>query len=91
MLATVGAVGVSLAALGYLAATDPKRRRAFRLPEVAERWPGVAWALVLLPGLLVPLASGGAGFVIWLGASAIGGWGVAAGAPGFWRGWCKSF
>ena len=73
-MATLGAVGVSLAAIGYLAATDPKRRRAFRLPKVAERRPRLAWTLVLLPGVLVPIWSGGAGFVLWLGASATLGW-----------------
>jgi len=73
-MATLGAVGVSLAAIGYLAATDPKRRRAFRQPAVPKRWPRLAWTLVLLPGVLVPMGSVGAGFVIWLGASATLGW-----------------
>jgi hypothetical protein len=54
-LAIVAALGVSLAGLAHLAATDPKRRRAFRLPESAPPRSGAAWAAVLLPGLLVPI------------------------------------
>jgi hypothetical protein len=73
-MATFSAVGVSLAAIGYLAVTDPKRRRAFRQAEVGERRALVGWAVALLPGALVPLASGGAGFVLWLGATATLGW-----------------
>jgi hypothetical protein len=42
VLATLGGTVVSLAGLGYLAATDPKRRRAFRLPEAERRSAGLA-------------------------------------------------
>lgn len=80
-MATIGAVGISLAAIGYLAATDPKRRRTFRMPEVAVRWPRLAWTVALLPGLLVPSWSGGAGFVTWLGATATLGWILVALPP----------
>jgi len=72
--ATLGAVGISLAAIGYLAVTDPKRRRAFRQAAAGERWALAGWALALLPGAVVPFASGGAGFVVWLGATATLGW-----------------
>lgn len=82
-IATLAATGASLAALGWLAATDPKRRRAFRLSlaPVQPRARNAAWALALLPGALVPLASGGAGFVLWLGAVSVAGWGLAAMPP----------
>jgi hypothetical protein len=80
-LATVAAVGVSLAALAHLAATDPKRRRAFRLPEPAPRRPGVVWAAALLPGLLLPVSAGAGGFFVWLGAVAVLGWAIAALSP----------
>lgn len=80
-MATLAAVGVSLAAIGYLAVTDPKRRRTHRQPAVAARLSGAAWALALLPGALVPFASGGGGFVIWLGATATLGWLLVAMDP----------
>ena len=74
MAATLGAVGVSLAAIGYLAVTDPKRRRAFRQAGAGERRAAAGWAVALMPGVLVPWASGGGGFVVWLGATATAGW-----------------
>ena len=80
-LATLGGTGVSLAALGYLAATDPKRRRAFRLPTAKRRRAGLAWAAALLAGALVPVWSGGGGFLIWFGATTVTGWGLAAISP----------
>jgi hypothetical protein len=80
-LATLAAVGVSLAALAHLAATDPKRRRAFRLPEPGPRRPGVVWAAALLPGLLLPVSAGAGGFFVWLGAVAVLGWAIAALSP----------
>ena len=44
--------------------------------------PGAAaWALVLLPGVLVPLCERGAGFVVWLGATATLGWLLVGMAP----------
>jgi hypothetical protein len=81
-LATAAAAAVSLAAVGYLAATDSKRRRAFRLPPVGRRYAGAAWALALSPGALLPFASGAGGFCVWLGAVAVGGWAIAATPPG---------
>ena len=65
----------------YLAATDPKRRRAFRLPDPAPRRPAAGWAAVLLPGFLVPVWAGGGGFFVWLGASSVLGWTIAAASP----------
>lgn len=80
-MATLAAVGVSLAAIGYLAVTDPKRRRTHRQPAVAARHSGAAWVLVVLPGVLVPFASGGGGFVVWLGTTATLGWLLVAVDP----------
>lgn len=79
--ATLGAVGVSLAAIGYLAVTDPKRRRTFRHPEAGRPRAAVGWTVALLPGVLVPFASGGAGFVLWLGTTATAGWVLVALPP----------
>jgi hypothetical protein len=81
-VATLGAVGLSLAAIGYLAVTDPKRRRAFRQGEAGRRWAPAAWAAALVPGALVPFASGAAGFVLWLGATATAGWMLVGMEPG---------
>jgi hypothetical protein len=81
VLATVAAIAVSLAGLARLTATDPKRRRAFRLAEPAPGRTGAAWAAVLLPGLMVPVWAGAAGFFVWLGASSVLGWAIAAAPP----------
>jgi hypothetical protein len=81
VLATLAAIAVSLAGFAHLAATDPKRRRAFRLPDPAPRRPGLGWAAVLLPGLLVPIWAGAAGFFVWLGAASVLGWTLAAASP----------
>lgn len=80
-LATLGVVGVSLAALGYLTATDPKRRRVFRLKPARRRHGRLGWAVVLLPGLLLPAVAGAGGFFVWLGATSVVGWGLAAISP----------
>lgn len=81
MPATVVAIAVSLAGVGYLAGTDPKRRRAFRLPPATGASPRLGWALVLGPGLVLPFAAGGAGFTIWIGAVTVAGWAIAALPP----------
>jgi hypothetical protein len=79
-LAVLGATAVSLGALGYLAATDPKRRRAFRLPPPAPRRAEIGWTLALLPGVLAAW-SGAAGLFAWLGAVTVVGWILAATSP----------
>jgi len=81
MAATLAAIAVSLAGVGYLAGTDPKRRRAFRLPPAARSSPRLGWALVLAPGVLLPFAAGGAGFTVWIGAVSVVGWAIAALPP----------
>lgn len=81
-LATLGGIGVSLAALGWMAAVDPKRRRVFHLPArpVASRRTG--WIIALAPGLVVPFLSGAAGLVLWLGAVSVAGWALISIPPG---------
>ena len=78
---TLAAVAVSLAGLVYLAATDPKRRRAFNLPPCSRRLALFAWIVVFAPGAALLAAEQTAAFVIWLGAGTIAGWLVAAKAP----------
>lgn len=81
-IATLAATAVSGGGLAYLAATDGKRRRAFRLPPAGPRRGAAAWAAVLLPGVVLPVWSGAAGFFVWLGATAVLGWAIGATAPG---------
>lgn len=81
-LATIGATVLSLAALAYLAETDPKRRRVFGLAPFEGRrcvWP--ALTVILLPGVVLLALGNGAGFIVWLGAVTVSGWGVAALSP----------
>lgn len=78
---TLAGLGVSLAALAWIAAGDPKRLRAFRRPVVVRRGVGLAWALALAPGVLVPLWGGSGGFFVWLGAATVAGWAMAAVSP----------
>lgn len=82
LIGVIACAGASLAALTALAATDPKRRRAFRLPALAatpDRRP--LWAAALAPGALAAFTGGGGGFVLWFGAAAVAGWGLAALSP----------
>jgi hypothetical protein len=76
------ATGVSLAGLGWLAATDPKRRRAFRLPRPERRRAAWGWTGVLAPGALAAALGGAGGFLVWFGATSAAGWAVAALPPG---------
>ncbi|MFT3974234.1 MAG: hypothetical protein QM699_12520 [Amaricoccus sp.] len=81
MAATVVAIVASLAGLAYLTGTDPKRRRAFRLPPAASSHPRLGWAAVLGPGIVLPVFAGGGGFTIWIGAVSVIGWAMAALPP----------
>ena len=72
----------SAAALGYLAWTDPKRRRAFRFPAAVGRRPRVALAALICSGAVAAAILGAGGFFIWLGAASVFGWAVAATPPG---------
>ena len=80
-LLTLSAVAVSLSGLVYLAASDPKRRRAFKLPPRERRLALPTWILVLVPGAALLAANQSAAFVMWLGATTVVGWLVAARAP----------
>lgn len=83
MSAAVTIVGlcVSLAALAWIAAGDPKRLRAFRRPVTERRGVGLAWALALAPAVAVPVWGGAGGFFVWLGALTVAGWVLAAVSP----------
>lgn len=79
MIAAIICVLVSAVAFTYLSATDPKRRRTFRLPAwERQRWSRLAWVLAFAPGFLLLVVGTGAGFVVWLGGVMVVGWGVAA-------------
>lgn len=81
MAATALAIALSLVGLAWLTGTDPKRRRAFRLPPAAASHPRAGWAVALLPGLALPFFAGGGGFTIWIGAVSVAGWAIAALPP----------
>lgn len=83
-LASTAAIAVTLAGIGRLAATDPKRRRSFGLqPFRGNRQVVLALAAVFMPGVLLLAIGSGADFVGWLGAICVAGWAVAAVSP--WR------
>lgn len=81
VLAVLAATVASLGALGCLAASDPKRRRAFRRSPPTRRAPRLGWAAVLAPGVLAVVAGGAGGFVIWFGAVSVAGWALVAISP----------
>ena len=82
--AAIAAIAVTLAGIGRLAATDPKRRRSFGLPPFrGNRQVALALTAVFMPGVLLLAIGSGADFVAWLGAICVAGWAVAAVSP--WR------
>lgn len=82
MIAAFLCVLVSATAFAYLAATDSKRRRAFRLEAwQGRRWSRTAWLLALVPGVLLLAFGTAAAFVVWLGTVTVLGWRVAALEP----------
>ncbi|MEM9498181.1 MAG: hypothetical protein AAGA28_09695 [Pseudomonadota bacterium] len=76
-------IAVSLAGLGCLMRTDPKRRRTHRLHRIEHRpllWP--ARAAVFGPGLVFVAIGHWSGLVVWAGAVTVLGWSMAALSPG---------
>jgi hypothetical protein len=64
--------------LAFLAASDARR-----LPERSSTLAGLrrlALAVAILPGVLLAIGSQWVAFLIWLGATAVLGWAVAAAA-----------
>lgn len=75
-------IALSLSGLGYLARTDPKRRRVHRLPPVSRRrflWP--ARLATFAPGALLIAIGHWSGLMIWAGAVTTLGWVLAAIPP----------
>lgn len=73
---------VSLIGLGYLAWSDPKRRRTFRETKLERRpllWP--ARAALFGPGALLVAIGHWSGLTIWAGAVTVLGWIMAAISP----------
>jgi hypothetical protein len=77
--ATVAAICTLVSLLGTigLAASDPKRlrRKAATIPRPART--GFV-LLTLAPGIWLAATMQGVGFLLWIGASAVLGWAVAA-------------
>lgn len=73
----LGCAVFSAAAIGVLAATDPKRMRG---ASHAARSPARAplWLAAFAPGVALGVAGRWSDFLIWIGAAAILGWAVAA-------------
>lgn len=83
VLATLAAIAVSTSAIGYLTATDAKRRRVFgQEPVNRESWQKwTALGALFLPGALLLAWGNGAGFTVWIAAATVLGWIVAAMTP----------
>lgn len=79
---TLLALACTLGGLGYLAVTDPKRRRVFGLEARARPFAWPARIAVFAPGLALAAAGAWAALTIWLGAATVSGWGLAALPPG---------
>lgn len=76
------AISVTLLAVTHIASTDAKRRRVSgQEPYEGNRRTRLALAVALLPGVALLAVGNGAGFVVWLGATTIAGWGIAALPP----------
>lgn len=80
-LLTLAAVAATLLGLAYLTASDPKRRRAFKLPPRGRSFTLPACVLVFAPGIALLAFGQGAAFAMWLGAVSVVGWLLAARAP----------
>jgi hypothetical protein len=77
------ALALSLTGILYLRFTDEKRRRVLGLAPRSRRPRSriVAWAIVLLPGLVLLFTGHASAFLIWLGSSAVCSWLIVS-----WRG-----
>ena len=78
---TLAALTATLTGLLHLTASDPKRRRAFKLQPPRRRFALPAYLLVFAPGAALLAFGQAAAFVIWLGAATLLGWLVAVWAP----------
>lgn|GEM_PF-934671 len=72
----------ALVAIAWLAATDPKRRRAFRLPRFqGNRRPRLTLLVALAPAVSLLWAGNGVGLLVLLGTNSVAGWAMAAVSP----------
>jgi len=79
-LTAVACTVVSLSGIVALALSDPKRLR--KLNRASKRsWRIAGSVLALAPGLWLIGTAQGVAFLLWLGASAVFGWGIAALLP----------
>jgi hypothetical protein len=73
----LGCAVFSAAGVAILAATDPKRRRGSRRPARSAMRRLVLLA-IFVPGVALGFAGRWSDFLIWIGAAAVLGWGIAA-------------
>ncbi|MEM8824148.1 MAG: hypothetical protein AAGF30_11100 [Pseudomonadota bacterium] len=85
---TFVAIVISMAGIAHLATTDPKRRRAFKLPPLERRhWVGLALGATVLPGLVLLVLANWAGLTIWAGTVTTLGWLMVALPPDRYAAW----
>lgn len=73
----LGCAVFSVAGVAILAAIDPKRRRDSRR-AARSGMRRLLWLAILIPGVALGIGGRWSDFLIWAGAAAVLGWGIAA-------------
>jgi hypothetical protein len=73
----LGCAVFSAAGVAILAAIDPKRSRDTRR-AARSGLRRLLWLAVFIPGIALGIAGRWSEFLIWIGAAAVLGWGIAA-------------
>jgi MFS family permease len=73
----LGCALLSVAGVAILAAIDPKRRRDTRR-AARSGLRRLLWIAIFIPGVALGVAGRWSEFLIWIGAAAVLGWGIAA-------------
>ena len=72
---TLAALAVSLGALIFVRAHDPKRRRVLGLAAgTAPSYSGLGWAVAFFPGVALLAIGNPAAFILWIAALTVLGW-----------------
>lgn len=82
VVVTLLALVISAVAMFYLRNTDSKRRRSHRQPTWPNRrYVKFAWAISLLPGVILLLVKAAGAFIMWFAAYSLIGWLIARAKP----------